>query len=127
MLSLAINDKGSLKMQISIRTRAIEVTDELRDLVARRLEHALDTFKGRIETASVYLTDMNGPRRGVDKLCQITVRVQGIGDLVILERGLTVAGALSRAAGRAKYRVSEELRRTIRPSSDSIRFGPAVA
>ena len=78
-------------MQISIRARAIEVTDELRDLVTRRLELALDTFKGRIETASVYLTDMNGPRRGVDKLCQITVRVQGIGDLVILERGLTVA------------------------------------
>lgn len=108
-------------MQISIRTRAIEVTDELRDLVTRRLELALDTFKGRIETASVYLTDMNGPRRGVDKLCQITVSVRGIGNLVVLERGLTVPGALSRAAGRVKYRVSEALRRTIRPSTESIR------
>jgi putative sigma-54 modulation protein len=108
-------------MKLSIRTRAIEATEELQELVARRIQFALDTFKDRIEAASVYLIDLNGPRRGVDKLCQITVRVHGVGDLLVLEKGRTVAGALSRAAGRLKYRISEAVRRSGRPSSESIR------
>ena len=73
-------------MELSIRTRAFEATDELRELVERRLQYALDVFKDRIESVSVYLMDLNGPRKGVDKLCQITVRVRGIGNLGVLER-----------------------------------------
>jgi len=108
-------------MQLSIRTRAIEVTDELRDLVTQRVQFALDTFKDRIEAVSVYLMDLNGPRQGVDKLCQITVRVQGAGSVVVLERSSSMAIALSRAASSLKYRVSEGLRRATRPSTESIR------
>jgi ribosome-associated translation inhibitor RaiA len=119
--------KGITKMELSIRTRAIESTDELRDLVARRLQFALDTFTDRIESVSVYLMDLNGPRRGVDKICQITVRLHGAGSLAVLERGATPAGALSRATRRLKYRVSEALRRSVRPSGESIRTSPAVA
>jgi putative sigma-54 modulation protein len=114
-------------MELSIRTRAIEATDELRDLVERRLQLALDTFESRIEAASVYMVDLNGPRRGVDKLCQITVRVHGIGNLVVLEKGSNTAAALSRAATRMKYRVSEALRRAGRPSTESIRRSSAAA
>jgi hypothetical protein len=114
-------------MQISIRTRAIENTKDLQDLVARRIQFALDTFEDRIETASVYLMDLNGPRRGIDKICQITIRVQGIGELLVLERGATVAGALSRAVGRLKYRTAEALRRAGRPSTESIRTSQATA
>lgn len=108
-------------MQLSIRTRAIEVTDELRDLVTQRVQFALDTFKDRIGAVSVYLMDLNGPRQGVDKLCQITVRVHGAGNVVVLERSSNMAVALSRAASSLKYRVSEGLRRSTRPSTESIR------
>lgn len=108
-------------MQLSIRTRAIEVTDELRDLVTQRVQFALDTFKDRIEAVSVYLMDLNGPRQGIDKLCQITVRVRGAGSVVVLERSSSMAIALSRAASSLKYRVSEGLRRAVRPSTESIR------
>ena len=108
-------------MDLSIRGRAVEVTDEIRDLVARRMQLALDTFQHRTQAASVILADMNGPRSGIDKLCQITVDVQGIGRMVIIERSLTIAGALNKAAARMKYRISEALRRAIRPSTHSIR------
>lgn len=114
-------------MELSIRTRAIETTDELRELVTRRIQLALDIFKDRVESASVYLMDLNGPRGGVDKLCQVTVRVRGIGNLVVLERGTTLARALGRAAGRMKYKVSEAIRRTGRPNTESIRKTAAAA
>jgi ribosome-associated translation inhibitor RaiA len=113
--------EGLKTMELSIRTRAIETTDELRELVTRRLQFALDTFTDRIDGVSVYLMDLNGPRRGVDKLCQITVRVRGIGSLAVLERASTPAGALGRATRRLKYRVAEALRRSVELSAESIR------
>ena len=112
-------------MDVLIRTRAIEVTEELEQLVSKRLELALDIFKERAESASVYIADLNGPRRGIDKICQITVRLRGIGDVVVLEKSSTVESALTRAAGRMKYRVSETIRRAVRPATESIRRSEA--
>ena len=109
-------------MEILIRGRAVEISHEIRELVARRMQLALDTFKDRTQVVSVCLTDVNGPRRGVDKLCQVTVDVHGVGTIVVAEKGLTVAGALNRAVARMKYRISEAIRRSVRPAStDSIR------
>src|SRR4051794_31725564 len=76
-------------MELSIRTRDVELTDALREWITRRLEFALDTFDDHVEDAFVYLVDLNGPKRGVDKLCQITVRARGIGDLAVRETGTT--------------------------------------
>ena len=108
-------------MQLSIRTRSVELTDDFRDLVTKRMQLALDTFGDRIENTFVYLMDLNGPRGGVDKLCQITIHVHRAGDVVVRETGGTLAAALNRAARRAKYRVSEALRQADRPSTESIR------
>jgi hypothetical protein len=110
-------------MEISIRTRDVEITTELEALVARRVQLALDAFGSRVDEVSVYFADLNGPRHGIDKLCQITARVQGIGEVMVLEKGTTTGGALSRAARRLKYSVSQEVDRTTRPSTESIRTG----
>ena len=107
-------------MELSIRTHSIELTDEVRDLVNRRVHFALDAFGDRVEDTLVYLMDMNGPRGGVAELCQITIRAHRVGDVVVRETGTTVAAALNRAARRVKYRLSEALRRADRPSSESI-------
>jgi putative sigma-54 modulation protein len=114
-------------MELPIRTRSIELTDELRDLVSKRMQMALDTFGDRIEGTFVYLTDLNGPRGGVDKLCQLTIRAHRVGDVVVRETGATFAVALSRAARRAKYRMSEALRQAERPSTESIRTAQIAA
>lgn len=114
-------------MQLSIRTRDVELDDEIRELVERRVHFALDTFQDRIESVGVYFMDLNGPKGGVDKICQLAVRVKGVGELVVLERGPRLVNTLNRAARRLKYRVSEEIRRTVRPSPESIRTHAAVA
>jgi putative sigma-54 modulation protein len=108
-------------MELSIRSRAVNLTDELREFVSRRLQFALDTFGDRIEDTSVYLMDLNGPRGGVDKLCQITVRARGVGDVAVREMGSSIGAALNRAARRVKYRLSETFRQADRPSTESIR------
>ena len=108
-------------MELSIRTHSIEITDSLRDLISRRLHFALDVFEDRIRHASVYLADINGPRGGVDKSCQLTASVRGIGDILVSADGATSEAALTRAARRLKYLVSEAIRQAQRPATESIR------
>jgi hypothetical protein len=70
--------------------------------------------------------DLNGPKGGVDKLCQITVRAHGVGELAIRETGTTLNAALNRAARRLKYRLSEALRARETPSRESIKAAQAA-
>ena len=114
-------------MELSIRTREIELTEALRDHVVRRLESALDTFRDHVQEASVYLMDLNGPKGGVDKLAQITIRVSRLGELAVRETGTTTPAALNRAARRLKYRLGEALRAQETLSRESIRTAQAAA
>jgi putative sigma-54 modulation protein len=114
-------------MQLSIRSRDVEIDDDIRDLVERRTRFALDAFKDRVESVAVYFMDLNGPKGGVDKICQMAVRVRGVGELIVLERGPRLTQTLNRAARRLKYRVSEGVRRAVRPASESIRTNAALA
>jgi hypothetical protein len=74
------------QMEFSIRARSIELTDPLRELVTKRIQLALDTFGDRVKESWVYLMDLNGPKGGVDKLCQVGVHVRGVGDIVVREK-----------------------------------------
>ena len=114
-------------MELSIRTRNVELTDALREQIERRLEFAFDTFRDHVQDALVYLVDLNGPKGGVDKLAQITVRVSRIGDLAVRETGTTTSAALNRAVRRLKYRLGEALRAEEALSRDSIRTVQAAA
>jgi putative sigma-54 modulation protein len=113
-------------MEILIRTRSVEITDEIRDLIAKRLQFAFDTFKDRIDTASVHFADINGPRCGVDKMCRITAGVRGIGSVVAKSSAATLIGAATLASSRLKYQISEALRHAQSPATESIRKMPAV-
>ena len=114
-------------MKLSIRTRSVEINDELRDLICKRLGFALDVFGDNISTVSVYLSDVNGPRGGVDKRCQITVAVRGVGDVLVRERGFTPEAVVTVAMRRLKHLVSKALRQAQRPATESIRRMPVAA
>lgn len=114
-------------MELSIRTRNLELTDALREQIERRLDFALDRFRDHVQDALVYLMDLNGPKGGVDKLAQITVRVSRIGEMAVRETGTTTSAALNRAARRLKYRLAEALRAEETLSRESIRTAEAAA
>src|SRR4051794_12456083 len=60
-------------MQMDIYSVKYELAEELEDYIRRRLRFALGRFAGRIGRVMVHLTDVNGPRGGVDKRCRIAV------------------------------------------------------
>ena len=114
-------------MKLSIRTRSLEAADLLEDLIAGRLQTALEAFGSHVTDVSVQLADVNGPRGGVDKTCQIRVAVRGGRDIVVKATATTASEALTRARRRLKYLLSESVRHAQRPPSESVRTLEAVA
>lgn len=98
-------------MKITVRPRNIEWNDELQKQVERIIAFAVDRHGSRVIQISVYLADLNGPRGGVDKVCQITADLRGTMPVLILERGDDLLGTVNRAARRLGYRIAKRIRR----------------
>ena len=60
-------------IEFLIRVGQADTVDPLRDTRARRLSFALRRFERRIRRMTVRIADVNGPRRGVDSRCSMTV------------------------------------------------------
>jgi putative sigma-54 modulation protein len=98
-------------MEVSIRTRGVEHTDNLTQVLQRSIEFAIDRHRSHINRVSVYLADVNGPRGGVDKLCRITADVRGAQPIMIVEMADDLAAAVNRAARRLGYRIGRRVHR----------------
>ena len=88
-------------MQILFKSRA-PLAAELHDLACTRVLFVLRRFSVRIPHATVQLSDVNGPRGGTDKRCQVELHTDKGGPVVIhsvAEQWRTALdNALSRAA-----------------------------
>jgi len=96
---------------ISVRVRGVEWNDALQKLVERSITFAVDRFSRQVGRISVYITDLNGPRGGVDKMCQITADVKAGRPVLILERGADLSSMVHRAARRLGYRIARQTQR----------------
>ena len=67
-----------MEMPIDFVIRSTSATDPnmLRAYGERRLAFALRRFENRTRHATVRLDDVNGPRRGVDSRCAITLQLR---------------------------------------------------
>lgn len=98
-------------MLLELHARGVALDNGLRDHIDRRLSFALSRFGGRVNKASVYLADTNGPKGGIDKSCQIVVRLRGLGEVVAEVADAEWPAAVDRAANRIGHNVSRELDR----------------
>ncbi len=90
-------------MEIDVRARRVVESEDLHKQIERSIEYAIDRHRSRIDRISVYLADLNGPRGGIDKLCQITADVRGTRPVQILESGDDLMTTVNRAARRLGY------------------------
>ena len=104
-------------MTISIRVRGIEWTDELRKEVERSVAFAVDRYQTHVNHVSVYLVDLNGPKGGADKLCQMTATLRSGNLVFILEKGAEIVPTVNRAVDRLRYRIGRGIRRWKRPAA----------
>jgi putative sigma-54 modulation protein len=110
-----------LPVTFDVRGRRIEITDELRNAVEKIVVCAIDRFETQVAKVSVYLADLNGPKGGVDKLCQISASLRRGNPVLILEKGSEILTAVHRAARRLGHRVGLNVQRRKRSNSQNFR------
>lgn len=113
-------------MKIQIIEKSVSLTEAQREIVYSRLVHALDRFDDKVRGLTVTLSDINGPRGGVDKLCRLRMLLNENGEIVLSENSESVEAAVSCIADRAANTVQRlvERRRTYQhhavPASNTI-------
>ncbi len=95
-------------MTIDVRFCGLEGSDSLRAHIARRLRSRLRRLAGALSAVVVRLSDVNGPRGGADKRCQVILPRPGLRPVTIEELSgdayASVDLAIERAARAADRR-----------------------
>ena len=103
-------------MQVLFKSRDPQATD-LRDMTERRVRFVLRRLGWLVPRAEVQMSDVNGPRGGIDKRCQVELRTDGAGSVVVA----SVAGDWRAALNKALAKAARFLMRALRRGADSGR------
>jgi len=108
-------------MQCHIHAGDFSLTDALRRHVERRLYFGLARFQPLVRKIEVHLSDVNGPRGGQDKRCQVRVRLAAQGDVVVEDTEADLYHAVDRALSRSARTVARRIGRARRIDRLSLR------
>lgn len=98
-------------MQVIVHTRDPQANG-LTGLVEHRLRFVLRRLKSRVPRAEVALSDINGPRGGLDKRCQVALQTDGAGSVVVTSVAADWRSALDDALARAARFLLRQARRS---------------
>jgi putative sigma-54 modulation protein len=99
-------------MKIEIKSKNIDLTENLQRHIARQIEFGLGRLSSHIRKVSVRLADINGPRGGVDQQCQLIISMDQLPDVLIEDTASDLTFAVNRAADRASRTVSRKIRQS---------------
>jgi hypothetical protein len=103
-------------MQISFKTREQQARD-LHDWALSRTKFVLRRVSWRVSHASVNLSDLDGPRHGIDKRCQVSISALDAAPVVVTATARDWRSALNQALTRA----AGALRRLLQREKDGRR------
>ena len=98
-------------MKYEIVARDFELTDSLCAYIEKCINF---TFNGRFDQLKricVHLSDINGPRGGIDKRCRIQISLPRLKDIVVEDTESNLYVAIDRAVDRAGRTVNRRLTR----------------
>ena len=101
-------------MRITIKVHRLQLAQEMITTMERRLRLTLGRFVGSINRVTVRLTDINGPKGGIDKECLIVVKLRKGGEVVVQGIGKNCSATLHYCADRIGRAVGRELSRNRR-------------
>ena len=99
-------------MRIDIQALGFDLTPALRAHTERRIHFALGWATTQVSRLCVRLSDLNGPRGGEDKRCQMRISLAEAPEVVIEDTQADLYEAIDRAAERAGRTVGRRLERS---------------
>jgi hypothetical protein len=101
-------------MQVIFESRDSEAA-QMRDLSTERVRFSLRRLDSLVPRAKVQFSDVNGPRGGIDKRCQVELSTESVGTVVIASLARDWRTALDRSLGRATRVLTRSLQRNQKP------------
>lgn len=98
-------------MNIRIHARGFYLTEGLQMHAIRRIRFALEWARHDVRIVDVRLSDLNGPRGGIDKVCQIRIPLAGQPLIVVEDVDADLYAAIDRAAGRCERTLARRMGR----------------
>lgn len=101
-------------MQIIFESRDAD-GNLMRERSVERVRFALRRLSALVPRAKVQFSDVNGPRGGVDKRCQVELNSDAVGTVVIASLARDWRTALDRSLRRAIQVLTRSLQRSKKP------------
>ena len=98
-------------MKIDIQARDFRLTDSMLTYVKDRINYLFSSRFNQIQKITVRLSDVNGPRGGMDKRCQVKVTLPRLNQIVIDDVQADLYVAIFRAMDRASRTVNRRITR----------------
>ena len=99
-------------MEIKIFDGPIKTSDAQHDYIMTKVGAAAGRLKDATCAIEVRLTDLNGPKGGVDKQCSIVVTPPGLPTLRVAEQATEYYAAIDAAAATLRTSLARSLERT---------------
>ena len=97
-------------MQIIFQSRNAQGR-QLHALAEQRAHFVLRRLNWLVQQARIRLSDVNGPRGGIDKRCQLELVTHGSGQIVVTALAADWRASLEAALGRAARQLVRSMRR----------------
>ena len=98
-------------MKLSIKFRKIPGSAGTIDYINRRLSFALAGTRDAIQSTAITVSDINGPKGGMDKQCRVVIKPNGLPDIVVSEKQADLRVAIDRGIARASQSLSRRIKR----------------
>ncbi len=105
-------------MQVQICSRGIHLTERLRQHIQRRIDFALERFSQRIRKVGAQVRDLNGPRGGVDKSCQLTISLSSAATMVLEDRSESACAAVNHVVDKASTSIGGRIEKNVGHGKD---------
>ena len=112
-------------MKLNINFRKIIGNKALIEHINHRISFAFSRTKHAIKSTSLTVSDINGPKGGIDKACTIVIQPNGLKEIVISEQHSKLNKAIDRCIARANQTLIRQLKRQQKLSRKSINLQPA--
>lgn len=116
-------------MQIDIQTQGFDLSPTARARIERRVRSVLSRVAQRVEHVGLHLSDINGPRGGIDKRSNVQVLLGASGTIVVDNVHRDLFRAVDQSLSLASRAVVRRLQRSLgqRRQGRSLRGGPRLS
>lgn len=98
-------------MRLTIKSPNMVIDSKLKSHIERRVLFVFSRSKQIIQSITVTLTDINGPKGGEDKQCKVKVQAQGLPTLLVLDEQANLMAALNSALSRVSNNLLRKVKR----------------